>query len=85
VLFIGELLKQAETLLFEGVHPRIITEGFEIAKNRALEILEEFKGKKMTIDSTLLRQVANTSLSTKLQKSWSGLLTPIVSEAVQIV
>lgn len=39
VLFIGELLKQAELLIYEGVHPRNITEGFEVAKNKALEIL----------------------------------------------
>lgn len=43
VLLIGELLKQAEQLLYEGVHPRVITEGFEVAKNKALEILEEFR------------------------------------------
>ncbi len=85
MLLIGELLKQAEQLLFEGVHPRIITEGFEIAKNRALEILEEFKEKKIKIDSTLLRKVAQTSLSTKVQKEWTQLLTPIVTEAVEII
>ncbi len=36
VLFIGELLKQAERLISEGVHPRVITFGYEHAKNMAL-------------------------------------------------
>lgn len=45
-MFIGELLKQAELLIYEGVHPRHITEGYEIAKNKSLEILESFKEKK---------------------------------------
>jgi T-complex protein 1 subunit zeta len=85
VLLIGELLKQAEQLLYEGVHPRVITEGYELAKNKALEILEEFKEKKIEIDSTLLRKVAQTSLSTKVQPKWSDLLTPIVTEAVEII
>lgn len=31
VLFIGELLKQAERLIQEGVHPRVLSEGWEIS------------------------------------------------------
>lgn len=38
VLLIGELLKQAERFLSEGLHPRVITEGFDIAKKEALEV-----------------------------------------------
>ena len=37
VLMVGELLKQAERYIAEGLHPRIITEGFDIAKKEALE------------------------------------------------
>ena len=29
--------------MLEGVHPRFITEGYEIAKNKSLEILKFFK------------------------------------------
>lgn len=43
VLLIGELLKQADILLSEGVHPRILTEGFDLGKNKALEILDTMK------------------------------------------
>ena len=39
VLLIGELLKQAERYLGEGVHPRVISEGYEVAKKAALEFL----------------------------------------------
>ena len=38
VLLIGELLKQAERFISEGTHPRIITEGFEVAKKASLEV-----------------------------------------------
>lgn len=38
VLLIGELLKQADRYISEGLHPRIITDGFEIAKNEALKV-----------------------------------------------
>lgn len=84
VLFIGELLKQAERLILEGLHPRVITEGFEIGKNFALDQLKEFKLSK-TVDSSLLRQVARSSLGTKLQPQWAEMLTDIVSEAVQTI
>ena len=59
VLFIGELLKQAERLILDGLHPRIITEGYELSKVKALQLLEAFKVKK-PIDALLLQQVART-------------------------
>lgn len=37
VLLVGELLKQADRYISEGLHPRIITDGFEIAKVEALK------------------------------------------------
>lgn len=84
VLFIGELLKQAERLIMEGLHPRVITDGYEVAKNHSLTLLDEFKLKKEA-DASLLTQVARTSLGTKLQPMWAEMLVNIVSEAVQIV
>lgn len=38
VLIVGELLKQSERYISEGLHPRIITEGFDIAKKEALSV-----------------------------------------------
>jgi T-complex protein 1 subunit zeta len=38
VLLVGELLKQADRYISEGLHPRIITDGFDIAKNEALKV-----------------------------------------------
>lgn len=43
VLLIGELLKQADIFLCEGLHPRILTEGFDLARVKSLEILDELK------------------------------------------
>ena len=57
VLFIGELLRHAERLVCEGVHPRTIAEGCEQAKNASLKFLEEFKIEK-EVDSALLSQVS---------------------------
>lgn len=39
VLLVGELLKQADRYISEGLHPRVITDGFEIGKNEALKVI----------------------------------------------
>lgn len=38
VLLVGELLKQAERYISEGLHPRVITEGYDLAKKEALKV-----------------------------------------------
>ena len=38
VLLVGELLKQADRYISEGVHPTVIGEGFDIAKKEALAV-----------------------------------------------
>lgn len=43
VLLIGELLKQADILLSEGLHPRILTDGFDLARAEAINILDSMK------------------------------------------
>jgi T-complex protein 1 subunit zeta len=54
VLFTGELLKRAEAYLSEGVHPRVLVDGIEMAKNETLKFLEDFKIVKDVDRSTLL-------------------------------
>jgi T-complex protein 1 subunit zeta len=43
VLFIGELMRQAERYIGEGVHPRAIVDGIEMAKKETLRFLEDYK------------------------------------------
>merc|ERR1712076_39149 len=43
VLIIGGFLKQAEMYISEGLHPRVVTEGFEEAKKIALQVLDDIK------------------------------------------
>lgn len=38
VLLVGELLKQADRWIGEGVHPRVIAEGFDVAKKESLKV-----------------------------------------------
>ncbi|KAL0082479.1 TCP-1/cpn60 chaperonin family-domain-containing protein [Phycomyces blakesleeanus] len=82
VLLVGELLKQAERYISEGLHPRVITEGYDAAKNEALKFLETFKTPKPVVDRELLVSVARTSLRTKVHRSLADTLTEAVVDAV---
>merc|ERR1711959_825072 len=81
VVFIGELLKQSDRYLSEGVHPRLMAEGFDIAKQLTIDFLDKFKIDK-EVDRELLISVARTSLRTKVHKDLADLLTEIVVDAV---
>lgn len=64
------------TFIFKGLHPRIIAEGFEAAKEKALATLEEVKVTQEMDRETLLN-VAQTSLRTKVHKELADLLTEV--------
>lgn len=81
VLMVGELLKQADRYISEGLHPRVVTDGFELAKTEALNFLDTFKVPS-EVDRELLLSVARTSLSTKINKTLAKQLTPDVADAV---
>ncbi|XP_068823561.1 T-complex protein 1 subunit zeta isoform X2 [Capricornis sumatraensis] len=81
VLIIGELLKQADLYISEGLHPRIITEGFEAAKEKALQFLEQIKVSK-EMDRETLIDVARTSLRTKVHAELADVLTEAVVDSI---
>lgn len=88
VLIIAELLKQADAYIAEGLHPRIIVEGFDLAKQRALELLERVKVAcpvKAAASRDLLVQVARSSLQTKVTPELAEHLTSVVVDAVLAV
>jgi T-complex protein 1 subunit zeta len=87
ILFIGELLKQAENFTSEGVHPRLITEGYDIAKDLVLEFLDGFKVSKPNIadDKELLSSVAKASLATKLPPNLAYSMAQAVVDAVSAI
>jgi T-complex protein 1 subunit zeta len=82
VVFIGELLKQAQRYLSEGVHPRLVADGFDVAKALTLEYLEQFKLERDCQDRELLCSCARTALRTKVSPEMCDVLTDIVVDAV---
>lgn len=85
ILLVGELLKQAERFISEGVHPRVIVDGFEVARESTLGFLDQFKQNVTSFDREFLLQIARSSLSTKVTPELADVLTPIVTDAVLTV
>ncbi|CAL5324845.1 unnamed protein product [Camellia sinensis] len=85
VLFIGELMKQSERYIDEGMHPRVLVDGLEIAKRATLQFIEKFKTPVVMgdePDKEILKMVARTTLRTKLYEALADQLTDIVVNAV---
>ncbi|XP_043190515.1 T-complex protein 1 subunit zeta-like [Amphibalanus amphitrite] len=81
VMLIGELLKQADLYISEGLHPRVVTEGFDLAKQRTLQVLEELKLTQEVTRDVLLN-VARSSLMTKIHHEQAQQFTEICVDAV---
>ncbi len=63
VVLAGELLKQSESLIDANIHPTVITNGFKLAAEKAVEILNEIAVP--SDDDKLLRKVAETAMTGK--------------------
>lgn len=85
VLLIGELLKQSEIYVSDGLHPRVIADGFELAKKKTLEILDKVKIPIEVTDRDSLTKVARTCLRTKVKPRIADKLTEICVDAVNII
>lgn len=75
-------MRQAERYLGEGVHPRILVDGIEIAKRETLAFLEKIKILKPDVTKELLMEMVKTSLNTKIHPSMANPLTEILVDAV---
>lgn len=85
VLIIGELMRSAERYLSEGVHPRLICDGFDRARIEVLKVLDEVKIPCSINNRELLQCVARTSLKTKLQPKIANQMTDIIVDAIQCI
>jgi len=85
VVIAGELLKNAEDLLGQKVHPTVIAEGYQQAASKALEILSKIAITVKPTDHAMLKQVAETAISGKGAEAYKDLLCDMVVRAVTMV
>lgn len=87
-LYVGQLLREANRFIGEGLHPRVLVDGFEVARKATLEYLASLKvelTENQLASRELLLQVAETSVATKVRPQLAQVLTPIVTDAVMTV
>ena len=82
VILTGELLKKAETLIEQNVHPTVIAAGYRLACQKAQEILKEVGMKVTSDDAEMLKEIAMTAMISKSVSSSRGLLADISVKAV---
>jgi len=85
VIIAGELLKNAENLLAQSVHPTIIAEGYQMAAEKALVMLDGFASVVKTTDTVILKKIAQTALTGKNAEISRDLLSDIIVKAIAFI
>ncbi|MDD2836492.1 MAG: thermosome subunit alpha [Methanothrix sp.] len=65
----GELLKKAEMLIDQKVHPTMIVQGYRMAAEKAVEIVKSISIEASEKDRALLERIAETAMTGKLAES----------------
>ncbi|MFX1509656.1 MAG: thermosome subunit alpha [Promethearchaeota archaeon] len=81
VVLAGELLKQAEMLIDQKIHPTVIVEGYRKATEKALEVLDS-----VALDDSsdaMLKKVAMTSMQSKVVSEFRKFLSDLAVRAIQ--
>ena len=84
VVLSGELLKRSEDLIEQNVHPTVICEGFRLAAEKAVELLENH-GIATHNDDAVLTEVAKTALTGKSAGAVKSFMADICVRAVNAV
>jgi thermosome len=85
VVIAGELLKRAEDLLEQDVHPTIIAGGYRLAADKAQEILDKIATPISVSDEAILKRVATTAMTGKGAEKAKEYLADLVVKAVNAV
>lgn len=85
VVLAGELLKEAEVLLEQNIHPTIISKGYRLALDHALATLKNISRPLMVKDTDFLRKIAMTAMTGKGAENAKEHLADLAVEAIQSV
>ncbi len=82
VILAGELLKKAEVLVDQNVHPTIIVNGYKLAAERAVELLKDLAFDVKREDKALLKEIAMTAMGGRSVGSSREFFSDIAVKAV---
>jgi len=81
VVLAGELLKQAEMLIEQKIHPTVIVEGFRKATEKALKVLDSIAVEDSS--DAMLKKVAMTAMQSKVVSEFRKVLADLGVLAIQ--
>ena len=85
VVIAGSLLGAAERLLEKGIHPTVISEAFQRAASKAVEVLHEMSIPINLTDRPTLLKAASTSLSSKIVSQEPKLAPMAVDSVLKVI
>jgi len=85
VILAGEILKISEELIEQNVHPTIITQGYKLASEKAIETLTKISDKITSNDRNTLINIAETAMTGKMAGNIKSLLAEIAVTSVMDV
>jgi thermosome len=85
VILAGELLKKAQDLIDGDVHPTVVTEGYRLAADKAVEILDKVSSPVKATDKATLKNISLTALASKLASTDGEFLSDICVRAISAV
>ncbi len=85
VVIAGELLKKAETLIEQEIHPTVVVRGYRLAEIKAQEILNKIAEPVSENNSDVLKKIAMTAMTGKGAEASKDKLSSLTVRAVQLV
>src|SRR5919197_1224135 len=82
VVLAGSLIEKAEELEDKDVHPTVIVDGYQMALEKAREILKQISTKVDPQDRVFLNKIAKTAMASKMVSADSQKLSDTVIDAV---
>ena len=83
VVIAGELLKKAEDLLEQQLHPSVVNRGYRLAAEKAREVLNEIASDIDVDNEEDLKKIARTSITGKFAEASREFLSEIAMKAVK--
>ncbi|MFH1850108.1 MAG: thermosome subunit beta [archaeon] len=85
VVLAGELLKKAEILLDQNIHPTVIAKGYRLASEKSMAILRELAEKVSEDDNEILENIGITAMTGKGAEAAKEILSKLSVNAVKCV
>jgi thermosome len=85
VIIAGALLEKAEELIKKGIHPTIVVDGYRKAMRMSTEILNKVAEKVALDDLQVLKDIAKTSMESKVVSVDSDILADLAVRAILAV